>query len=244
LPITPAHAAAAWPLSRALPALPLSALIIGAFSPDFEYLLRLSVHSRIAHSMTGLVVFCVPVSLIVWAAYERVVRPALTELLPPGLAASLRPRHTPIGLVIVAVALGAATHLVWDGMTHRTGWLAEWFPSMLQEVSPGLRRYRLLQHVSSGAGALAIAIWIGGWLRRQPREARRFAPGQRARAWLVTVAVLSLAAIGGIANAMKEFTRTQADWWALFAAGAMAAFVVILFVFGLVTRARPVFRSV
>ena len=142
------------------------------------------------------------------------VRPALTDLLPAGLAASLRPRRTSIWLTIVAVALGAATHLLWDGMTHRTGWLAEWFPSMLQEVSPGLRRYRLLQHISSVIGAVSIVVWIAIWIARQPRDARRFAAGQRARALRVTFAILGLSAIAGVANAMKEEpTRTEADWY-------------------------------
>ena len=66
MPVTPAHAALALPLSRVAPALPLAPLVIGTLSPDFEYLLRLAPTGRFAHSLLGLVVFCVPVSLLAW----------------------------------------------------------------------------------------------------------------------------------------------------------------------------------
>src|SRR3954462_8835891 len=85
MPITPAHAAAAWPLHAAWRRLPLAALVIGTLSPDLEYVLRLEPRGKFGHSPAGLVVFCLPVTLLVWYVWRSLVRAALTPLLAPRL---------------------------------------------------------------------------------------------------------------------------------------------------------------
>ena len=89
MPFTPAHAAAAWPARKVLAQLPLSALIIGTLSPDFEYFLRLAPITRWAHTPAGVVFFCIPVSIVVWLVFRRLIRPALIDLIPPGFAGGL-----------------------------------------------------------------------------------------------------------------------------------------------------------
>src|SRR6185295_14718341 len=136
MPVTPAHAALALPLSRAAPALPLAPLVIGTLSPDFEYLLRLSPTGRFAHSVVGLVVFCVPVSLLAWGMWRAIVCPALVCLLPPGMAVMMSEgaRGTPrsvaalAGLGALAALLGALSHVAWDGFTHANGWAVAHLP--------------------------------------------------------------------------------------------------------------------
>src|SRR5262249_32104455 len=103
MPVTPAHTVAAWPLHKWLPALPLSALGIGPMAPDSEYFLRLAPVTRVAHTPTGLLFFCVPVSIAVWFVFRRLVRPALVDLLPPGLARALGPASSSWLLALVAV---------------------------------------------------------------------------------------------------------------------------------------------
>lgn len=70
----------AWPLRRLVPSLPLAPLIIGTFFRDFEYWLRLAPSRRLAHSAAGLLVFCVPVSLLIWTVFRRIVCPGLLRL--------------------------------------------------------------------------------------------------------------------------------------------------------------------
>ena len=91
MPFTPSHAAAALLLRRAFRTLPPAALVLGTLSPDFEYLLRLAPRGRFGHSPEGLLLFCLPASLAAWLLYLRLIRPALRELLPPGLAAAVGP---------------------------------------------------------------------------------------------------------------------------------------------------------
>ena len=237
MPVTPAHVAAAWPLTRLFGPLPISGLAIGSMSPDFEYLLRLAVYSRIGHTTVGLIVFAIPLAFIVWLLFSRIVRPALVELLPPGLARAMRPPVQSLALGLAAVAIGAISHVAWDGITHRRGWTPAILPVLLTEVLPGLRLYRLLQHLSSGIGAIAIVIWVSRWIRRQPPEARRFAPGQFRQSSTVVATVLAVAALSGVVNAaVRQPIENVGDWLALFVVGGMAAFVISLLVLGLVRR--------
>ena len=170
MPVTPAHAALALPLSRAAPALPLAPLVIGTLSPDFEYLLRLSPTGRFAHSLLGLVVFCVPVSLLAWGMWHAIVRPAFVRLLPPGMAARMSecargaPRSVSAlaGLGALAAFLGALSHVAWDAFTHANGWAVAYLPVLRGEANLGLplgvRWYKTLQH--------AAASWVWRWSSR------------------------------------------------------------------------------
>lgn len=226
-------------MSRVLRPLPISGLAIGAMAPDFEYLFRLAVYSRIGHTTAGMILFTIPVAFVAWIVFSRVVRPALVELLPAGLAQAMRPPVQSLALGLAAVAIGALSHIAWDGITHRRGWTPAILPFLLTPVVPGLPLYRLLQHLSSAIGAAAIAIWISKWVRRQPAEARRFAPGQRRRSIAVVVAILAISCLAGITNAaFRQPVRNLGDWLALFVVGGMAAFVLALLTFGISTRAR------
>ena len=208
-------------------------------SPDFEYLLRLAVTNRIGHSAIGLVVFSIPVGFFVWLVFSRLIRPAAVELLPPGLARAMRPPVLALALGLVAVAIGALSHVMWDGITHRRGWTPAILPVLMTPVVPGLPIYRLLQHLSSAVGAIAIVMWVRGWIRRQPREARRFAPGQFRQSLSVVATILAVSAVAGLANTTRLPIRNVGDWLALFVVGGMAAFAVALLVFGIIRRRRP-----
>ena len=235
MPFTPAHAAAAWPLRKALPSLPLSAVIIGTLSPDFEYFLRLAPITRWAHTPLGLGFFCVPVSLVVWFVFRRLIRPALVALLPPGLASALGSPSTSWAWTIVAVSLGALTHLVWDGFTHQRDWAVTAWPFLQTEVAPdlvpGLRWYKLLQHVSTAGGLVALVAWIAAWVRSQPLAARQWAPRQLPRVSRALAMIVAMTTVAGVINAV------QVTNWPMqvsrFAVGGMIGGSIALLVLGI-----------
>ena len=203
MPVTPAHAVAAWPLHKWLPALPLSALVIGALSPDYEYFLRLAPITRHAHTPAGLLFFCVPVSIVVWFVFRRLIRPALVELLPPGLARAVGPASTSWLLALIAVALGAVSHVVWDGFTHQDDWGVRAWPVLRTEPWPAilpLPWFKLFQYGSSTLGLVALAMWLAAWVRSQPPAAREWRPGQRTRLVRVVSVVLAISAASGLAD--------------------------------------------
>src|SRR5262245_23347896 len=166
MPLTPAHAAAALPISWLVPALPLAPLVIGTLSPDFEYLVQLSPRGTFAHSAAGVVLFCVPASFVAWAAWTILLRPALCSLLPSGLPTAMGTRHreragSPMRRVLLgtlAIALGALSHVAWDAFTHDHGWAVARLPWLREEMIHGVLAYKVLQHVSSVAG-IAVLVW-------------------------------------------------------------------------------------
>jgi len=187
VPITPAHAAAAWPLHAVARRLPLAALVIGTFSPDLEYMLRLRPVGKFGHSPLGLVVFCVPVTLLLFWGWRAWVRPALAPLLPAGLRHALEApdpgrRTDVVPLAVIAALLGAASHVFWDGFTHGTGWGVALIP-FLSRMSPQfqIQWFSVAQFASSVFGMLVIVAWLAVTWFRVPAAERAFAPGQGAR---------------------------------------------------------------
>jgi hypothetical protein len=208
MPLTPAHAAAAWPLHALLRGLPLDALVIGTLSPDFEYLFRLAPRARIGHSLAGVGLFCLPVSLAAWGLFRALVRPALVRLLPPALAVTVAdPPPAPVLRVAVAILLGALSHVAWDGATHRDGWVVLLVPVLPASVGiaplAGVRWYRVLQHASTVGGLAAVGVWIAGWLRAQPPAARRYHPAQWSRVATVAARLAGATALGALANGAR-----------------------------------------
>jgi hypothetical protein len=216
VPLTTAHAAAAWPVRVLWPSLPLAPLVIGTMSPDFEYLVRLAPGGRIFHDIPGIVFFCVPVSLAVWSLFERFVRPAWQRRLPSSLLPVIdsSPRRVPADTssptswlaAALAATVGAASHVFWDSFTHAADWGVRTFPVLLRPVleigGHSVAGYKLLQHGSTAVGSLAIAIWILTWWRRRPEGVRRAAWAGRGPIVRAAGAIGVVAAAGAVLNGL------------------------------------------
>jgi membrane-bound metal-dependent hydrolase YbcI (DUF457 family) len=218
--------------------LPFSALVVGTLAPDFEYVLRLAPRGSFAHSVPGLLLFCVPVSYLVWVTYDRVIRPPVVALLPDAVASGLRERP-PISTpwVLLALLLGAASHIVWDAFTHRTGWVVQHLSALQRPIFPELAGdlpvYSVLQHGSTFVGALLIAVAGLHWQRRYPAAVGRRTPRQRRRlvrcVWFVLLAAFAAAVL----NRSRAFGLGLAPTLGYAAVGAMAGFALALLVYGI-----------
>ncbi|MFL5381404.1 MAG: DUF4184 family protein [Longimicrobiaceae bacterium] len=240
MPITPAHAAAAWPLHAIARRLPLAALVIGTFAPDLEYALRLRPVGKFGHSPLGLVVFCIPVTLLLFWGWRALVRPALAPLLPAGLRRALEApepgrRTDLVPLAVIAALLGAASHVFWDGFTHQTGWAVALIPLLsLSSSQLQLQWFTVAQYASSVFGMLVIAAWIALAWFRVPAAERAFAPGQRRR---LAFAVLFIGAVTLAAAAVNALFATRVLWKAGRAAiGAEIGFALGLTAYALIRR--------
>jgi hypothetical protein len=215
MPLTPAHAAMAWPISAAARRLPTAAVLVGTLSPDFEYLARLAPRGQFAHSLLGVVLFCVPISVAVWALFENVVRPALVSLLPRGVGDLLaqdawsvrRSRAREVVLGALGALLGALSHVAWDSFTHESGWTVARIPALVTTVGlplvGELRWYKLLQHGSTVVGSLAVILWLARAVAGVPHHARRFASGQAARSLRAIATILCVSISGGLLNGLR-----------------------------------------
>ncbi len=173
-------------------------------SPDFLYFLRLVPRGHFGHTLPGLVLFCLPLSLLVLGLWHRIVKEPAAELLPGLLRARLSPlarQPFPLGrrlpLLAAAILLGALTHLVWDSATHADGWLVRRLPALQAElpfpVFGRMPAFKLAQHLSSLLGAAGLLLALGRWLTRAPRQP---IAGPAAPPWLLAVLVGTAVALG------------------------------------------------
>ncbi|WP_159695826.1 DUF4184 family protein [Massilia sp. 9I] len=206
MPFTLCHPAAVLPLHAAAPRLTsLSALAVGSMAPDFVYFLSLGVGGGFTHSAAGVLFYCVPAGLLVWLIYHLLLRDALLAWAPSAIAVRMaphldwQPRDLRGALIVLAsLAIGAATHVSWDAFTHANTLVVRQFELLRTPLALGgmtIPVFKLLQHLSTLAGALIIASWFA---RREPGALPRGRPGSGHR--LIVFAVLTAAAVSGAAH--------------------------------------------
>lgn len=256
MPFTLAHPAAVVPLRRVLP---LSALIVGSLSPDFEYLFRLAAVSEFSHTLSGVLYFCMPVGLLVLGLFHYVVkRPALT-LLPSRVRQRLEPYASELPFlplaklssILLALAVGAFTHVAWDSFTHEHGWvvgeLSLLRASVFSVAGSEVRLYKVLQHGSTVAGLSLLAFWCWRWFHREATEAGDVAsveaslsaPMRRG----ILLALCLFTSIAGVSLGMWSASRSGGlralqVFVVQSAIGGVTAFALYVLLFSLVYKAR------
>jgi hypothetical protein len=190
MPLGPAHPAAVLPLPWL--GLPLSALVVGAVAPDAPVYLPVGASYSTTHSGAGLAVDAVIGLAVLWLWFA-ILRDAVVDL-TPGLRRRLpaRARLTRRAWLLapLAVALGSATHVLWDSVTHDWGFVVRELAFLREEYGP-IPLYRWLQHASTVAGSVVVAAYGVHWLQRQPSVPR--APTvRRPGLWLAVVPLAGL----------------------------------------------------
>lgn len=255
VPFTLAHAAAALPFRRWRFVVP-SALVVGTFAPDFEYLLRLSPRGRFGHTLIGSFVLTLPLALLVLWIFHAFVKVPAAMLLPEAIRRRL-PNDLDkfrfggaarFALIVASILLGIATHLLWDSFTHSTTWPYRHWPILRKPftmpiVGP-LPLYKLLQHGSTIVGIGILSVWLVHWYRTtQPSsDLRASLPAGRKAAVIAVVTTVAVVgsitrAVIGIGMPMGHFyfnkfvvqavvTAMALVWWQLVAYGFAARFAV------------------
>ena len=171
MPFTFSHPAIVLPLKKlSRGAFSLTGLIIGSITPDFEYFIRMRVKSVYSHSLLGLFWFDIPLALLLTFVYHNLVRNKLIANLPAFLNNRLN-CFTRFNwneffkenwfVVFLSIAIGSASHLLWDSFTHPTGFFVhrlEFLQKGPKILSKHVPLYWILQQLSSLIGG-AIVIW-------------------------------------------------------------------------------------
>ncbi|GAA0621906.1 hypothetical protein GCM10009547_25860 [Sporichthya brevicatena] len=224
MPFTVSHVAVVLPLTRT--PLPASALVIGSMVPD------LPVHlahrpTEITHSWSGLVGQDLAMGLAGWALWHGLLAapvlagaPAAVRARAAGVRMGLGNRLRDVrelGLVVVALLLGSALHVLLDSFTHVDRWGTSLVPA-LNETYAGHAGYSWLQY---GGSVLGLAV-VGAVLLRAWRG-----PGQ---SW--TLVIASAATVGGLLGLHGAVSsgdlRTIAYYAVTRASAALLATVLVL----------------
>ncbi len=172
MPLAPAHPAVVLPLERL--GLPLSALTVGAVAPDAAVYLPVPVSYATTHSGAGLLVD-VLIGLVLLAIWDHLVRDAVVDLV--SALRARRPLRKRLDrrawlLAPLSVAIGAATHVLWDSVTHEWGFVVEGI-DFLQDEQGAMPLYGWLQLGSTVVGTVVVTAYGVGRLRAMPTAPRR-----------------------------------------------------------------------
>ncbi len=156
--------------------LPASALVAGSVAPDLLFYLPLE-QPWPTHTATAVVTVDVLLAFAAWAVWHGLLaRPALRAA-PAGLRARLH--GVPLGLrtrlttparvawTLLAFAVGAGTHVLWDEFTHARRWGPATFPVLAEQWGP-MPGHRWMQYATSVLGGLLLLGWAVRWWLRAP----------------------------------------------------------------------------
>jgi hypothetical protein len=210
MPFTISHTAVILPFSRLLARWRLlSAAVIGAMVPDFRIFFP-GMERMETHAAVGLLTFCLPVGLLTYWLFERLIKTPIVEVLPEGPYARWLPFaaegeiRSPRQWLLAAagVLAGALTHLIWDGFTHDGGRGVRMFPALDESIDIGHRHIPavyVLQDLGSVVGLAAVLAMVGYALRagRRPHVPNRLLSGAERMAWILLYAAAAIALSAG-----------------------------------------------
>ena len=173
MPFTPAHTAIVLPFINVSRIVSGTALVIGSMAPDFEYFFKMGVDSHFSHSLPGVIWFDVPVVLLLALAFHKIAKNNLIRNLPAFLQARFYPlltfdfvsalRKHPVVFVICA-ALGALSHIFWDGFTHGDGYfvknLSFYKGAYVPFYGVNYPLWYALQHISTFVGLTIVSFYV------------------------------------------------------------------------------------
>lgn len=197
MPFTFSHPAIILPLTTTK-RLGLSAtgLIIGSITPDFEYFIRMKVQSDYSHSLGGLFWFDLPLGIILCFIYQGIVRNSFIDNSPDFIQKRINKfmsfnwtKYFSLNwfIVCVSILIGAFSHLLWDSVTHETGYFVErssLLNSAVQLNGLTVPMYKIIQHLSSLTGGLIIAMTFSMIERSTIRTTHNIA-----KYWLMIVSI-------------------------------------------------------
>ncbi len=197
--MTAAHPLAVLPLRRWR--LDTTCLVIGSMSPDFEYFLRGELISTVSHTLPGLLYFCLPVTLAAAWLFHRVLKWPAVRVAPWRTRLAVfaeRPWPVqPLWILLLSALIGAATHYVWDGITHADGYGPRHVAVLHAQVGP-MVLHRVLQHTSTAIGLTVLAIVIGRALARVTPVPVPAPTLRRRLAWIASIAILTAASLARV----------------------------------------------
>ena len=166
MPFTLSHAVLAPPLSKLSGnRLPIAALAIGTMTPDL-YRVLVKTEIYLNHQFKGIIYPDLLVGLLFCLLWYSLYRPLLFKFLgvqKPLNITSFSTLFKFLIWMILAIILGTATHIIWDGLTHldfRTFAFKEFLAQPVSIFDRIYPMHKVLQ-IGCSAAALPFLMWMG-----------------------------------------------------------------------------------
>ena len=196
--------------------------------PDVAYLTPYLVHQRMdSHSLLGVYLFCIPMGLTLYFLFHLLMAPVIVSILPKRIQLHLnadlfvgRLPNIPSHILIMALIVGALTHVAWDFVTHQTGLpqIVHWMDVPLTSIDGyDIMPYRVLQHFSSVFGLVLLMFWILKWNKSRSSLDNHSISSDPTSIWqapaklrLLAIIVLMIATLGlGLLNGYLHLPETK-----------------------------------
>ena len=219
MPFTASHPAVVLPLLRT--GVPPAALVVGSMVPDLPYFGLSPWDAGVTHWPRGIVTADVVLGLAWLLLWWTLLAPAVVAVapgllrrrLPAGLGGGVRaavPSVRALVLTPLGLAVGAATHVLWDSFTHparwgqqHVGWLNSWHGPLMG--------YSWAQHTSTLFGAAVLAAYAVRWWRRTPETEHERPTLSRATRLAAAGAVVIAGVLGAFVGVLGPLSRTPVD---------------------------------
>lgn len=174
MPFTFSHPAIVLPITRLKRIfIPVSALVIGSMSPDFEYFLKMKLTGRFSHSLPGAFLFCLPVALITLVVFHKLIKKPFINSLPTYFNSRLvylrsfelvpSIKQYPF-TYLFCLLIGIFSHFLWDSFTHANHFMVRHIAFLSSPITitgfPTLPLFRYIQHGSTVLGAVYIIYFF------------------------------------------------------------------------------------
>jgi len=242
MPYTISHVAVVVPISRLLARMRvLSAVVIGSMVPDFGYLMPIRLARFETHSLLALATFCLPVGIVSYWVFQRLMKTPLVSVLPDQVYMRWRPYSAPASwgslrqwvLAVCGVLGGAVVHLAWDAFTHQEGRGVRMVPELADtlEVHDHLvTGATLLQDLSSLVGLVIVIAAVAYALRNTGHSAvePRALTAIERRRWVRVFVIVTLGLWAGFFVLDRFYGIPYHRWMAigLLAVAALRALIV------------------
>jgi Domain of unknown function (DUF4184) len=226
MPYTISHVAVVVPISRLLARMRvLSAVVIGSMVPDFGYLMPIRLARFETHSLLALATFCLPVGIVSYWIFQRLMKTPLVSVLPDQVYMRWRPYSEPAPwgsprqwlLAVCGVLGGAVVHLAWDGFTHEDGRGVRMVPELagtLEVHDHLVTGATLLQGLSSLVGLMIVIAAVAYALRNSGHAvvAPRALTAIERRSWVLVFVIITLGFGAGFSILDRLFGNPYHRW--------------------------------
>ncbi|MFD3001804.1 DUF4184 family protein [Pontibacter toksunensis] len=240
MPFTFAHPAAVLPF-KYLPkrCTSLTGLVIGSMAPDFEKFLSMEGGNSYSHTWGAIFWFCLPLGIMLSFVFHLVVRDPLIDNLP-GFMRRRVARFKKLDwkvhftehyfIIITSIIIGATTHIIWDGFTHKNGPGENQLALLGEHTSLSVFSVPLFYFLNLLSSAIGVVVVLYA-IMRLPAEPVVAEKSKRTKAYWPLVVFLMLAIVGIRFSAglnLEEVMGVKGDFWNLIIAIVAASLISLL----------------